>query len=102
MAKIKYSTYVTVSLSFKEKVWEQGYSLGARILFSRTSTFAAQNNSHFPGTEKMPGQIGVAYCPLGEKHHDAPAITCSTPRTRRSSSASKPIWRDSAGFRRQT
>jgi protoporphyrinogen oxidase len=71
MAKIKYSTYVTVSLSFREKVWEQGYSLWSADSYFTDITFASQNNSHFPGTDQMPGQIGVAYCPLGERHHDA-------------------------------
>jgi protoporphyrinogen/coproporphyrinogen III oxidase len=71
MAKIKYSTYVTVPLSFREKVWETSYSIWSLDSIFTDVTFAAQNNSHFPGTDKMPGQVAVAYLPMGEYDHAA-------------------------------
>lgn len=70
MAKIKYSSYVTVPLSFSEMVWDQGYSLWSTDSIFTDITFDAQNNSHFPGTEKMPGQVAVAYAPMGTAQHE--------------------------------
>jgi protoporphyrinogen/coproporphyrinogen III oxidase len=71
MAKIKYSSYVTVPLSFNEMVWDKGYSLWSADSFFTDITWAGKNNSRFPGTEKLPGQVGVAYCPLGDSSHAA-------------------------------
>lgn len=65
MDKIRYSAYVTVALSFSEKVWSESYSLWSADSVFTDLTFASQNNSDFPGTETMPGQIAVAYLPLG-------------------------------------
>lgn len=67
MEKVRYSAYVTVALSFSEKVWTQSYSLWSPDSVFTDLTFASQNNSDFPGTgtEAMPGQIAVAYLPLG-------------------------------------
>ena len=69
--KIRYSTYITVPLSFKEKVWDQSYTLWSEDSIFTDITFDAQNNSHFPGADAMPGQVAVAYVPMGERSHGA-------------------------------